>query len=316
MKLFLLDLWADLREKRLWPVAALLAIGLVAVPLVVAKPAAEPQPAGPDPAQQAEQLPEAGVKVLAAKDATGTGSALDLFDPKDPFRPPEAVINEGKPGQSADSQPAGDGDGDGGGGSAQGDSGGSASDDIGFTDTGGGSGGGSAPGGSAPTTPTVKTEHYAYVADLTFRNGERLRRIRGFRRLNFLPSESTPLLLFLGISSDLNNAVFLVDSTLEANGEGRCKPDGEKCSLLYLGPGELHYFTEDDGDTYALQVDQIRRIKVSGRASSSSQRKGRKPRSGQSSPPEGQSSPPKARRSFIPPIFADLVSVATQGEPR
>ena len=32
MKMFFLDLWHDLREKRLWPVAALLLLALVAVP--------------------------------------------------------------------------------------------------------------------------------------------------------------------------------------------------------------------------------------------------------------------------------------------
>ena len=33
------DLWHDLREKRLWPVAALLLLALVAVPVLLAKPA-------------------------------------------------------------------------------------------------------------------------------------------------------------------------------------------------------------------------------------------------------------------------------------
>ncbi len=42
MKIFLLDLWHDLREKRLWPVAVVLAVGLVAVPVVLSKPSAAP----------------------------------------------------------------------------------------------------------------------------------------------------------------------------------------------------------------------------------------------------------------------------------
>jgi hypothetical protein len=37
MNKLLLDLWHDLRAKRLWPVAALLAIALVAVPVVLKK---------------------------------------------------------------------------------------------------------------------------------------------------------------------------------------------------------------------------------------------------------------------------------------
>ena len=39
MKIFLLDLWHDLREKRLAPVAVVLMLGLVAVPVLLAKPA-------------------------------------------------------------------------------------------------------------------------------------------------------------------------------------------------------------------------------------------------------------------------------------
>jgi hypothetical protein len=312
MKLFLLDLWADLREKRLWPVAALLAAGLVAVPLVVARPARDPQPKGPDPAQQAEALPGAGVKVLAANDDAGMGSALDLFDPKDPFRPPQHVIDAEK-NQGGDAKPAG------GGGSGKADSGGSGGDTGGSVDTGGGAA--PAPGGTAPDKPAVKTVQYAYVVDLTFRAGNRTRRIKSFRRLGFLPSESNPLLLFLGVSADLNNAVFLVDSTLEPYGEGSCKPSVDKCSLLYLGAGELHYFNTDGGDTYAVQVDQIRRVKVSGRASSS-RRERRKPsgRAGQSTerrPAEPQPQPqPQPHRSFLPPVLTDLVSVATQDKAR
>jgi hypothetical protein len=310
MNLFLLDLWADLREKRLWPVAALLLAGLVAIPLVVAKPARDPQPKGPDPAQQAELLPDAGIKVLAAEDAVGQGSALDLFDPKDPFRPPQAVIDSGE-GESGDSQPSGGG----GGGATDEGSGGSTADTGGGGDAGGG-GGGSAPGGTAPGTPPVKTVQYAYVVDLTFRANNRTRRIKAFRRLGFLPSQSNPLLLFLGVSADLNNAVFLVDSTLEPYGEGTCKPDGEKCSLLYLGAGELHYFNSDNGNTYALQVDQIRRVKVSGRASSSRSRARKRSSSSGQQSTAGESSRPEAQRTFLPPVLADLVSVASPQKAR
>ena len=45
MKIFLLDLWHDLREKRLAPVAVVLLLGLVAVPVLLAKPAEDPGPA-------------------------------------------------------------------------------------------------------------------------------------------------------------------------------------------------------------------------------------------------------------------------------
>ena len=48
----------------------------------------------------------------------------------------------------------------------------------------------------------------------------------------------------------LGNAVFLVDSTLKAAGEGRCKPSGAECAFAYIGAGSEHVFSEEDGDTY------------------------------------------------------------------
>ena len=45
MKIFLLDLWHDLRQKRLAPVAVVLLLALVAVPVLLAKPAKSPGPA-------------------------------------------------------------------------------------------------------------------------------------------------------------------------------------------------------------------------------------------------------------------------------
>ena len=45
MKIFMLDLWHDLREKRLWPVALVLLAGLLAVPVLLAKDPEEPAPA-------------------------------------------------------------------------------------------------------------------------------------------------------------------------------------------------------------------------------------------------------------------------------
>ena len=44
MHTFLLDLWHDLREKRLWPVAALLLVAIAAVPFVADEAGAEPAP--------------------------------------------------------------------------------------------------------------------------------------------------------------------------------------------------------------------------------------------------------------------------------
>ena len=51
---------------------------------------------------------------------------------------------------------------------------------------------------------------------MTFWAGDRKRRIKAMERLDMLPNANKPLLLFLGVTSDGGDAVFLVDSTLDA----------------------------------------------------------------------------------------------------
>src|SRR4051794_12077849 len=96
MQVFLLDLWQDLREKRLAPVAVVLLLGLVAVPVLLAKPAKNPGPApvvaAPKPADR-EAL-AALTKVKLGADDVGKGSTLGVFDPDNPFKPPKGAIKK------------------------------------------------------------------------------------------------------------------------------------------------------------------------------------------------------------------------------
>lgn len=299
MQLFLSDLWADLREKRLWPVAAALLAALVAVPLVVAKPAEDPPPATA-PVVERSQLPDAGLKVLAAEDSAGRGSDLGVFDPKDPFRPPAKILaKKDEASSSSNSTAAGPSDsGSSAGGS--GDSGKSA----GGGSTQGGSGGGGGGGGANPGKPTPKTERFTYVIDVTYAHNGRTRRVRGMQRLDMLPNQSSPLLIFLGVDPRGNNAVFLVDSKLKGAGEGTCKPSEADCAFLSIGAGSEHEFTADDGNTYGLRIDQIRRVKLKSASAKRSTKRKRKP----AAKAEGSSREP---RRFTPPVLMDLISVAS-----
>ena len=54
------------------------------------------------------------------------------------------------------------------------------------------------------------------------------------QKLDVLPNARTPLLVFMGVTSDGDTAVFLVDTSLKASGEGDCKPSPDVCSFLYL----------------------------------------------------------------------------------
>ena len=286
MKHLALDMWDDLREKRLWPVAAVLLLAVIAVPLFVIKPASEPSPSGAAPQpRQAQSTPAVGV----VDDASRESSRLGLFGKKDPFRPPAATLAPstsagGATGSSAagasppsptsaGSSPAS--------GSAPGPSGGSGS-------TGGGSGPAPAPGGRLRRTT------YTYVVDLDFGREGRTRLRRGVPRLKVLPSARSPVAVFLGVSANAKPAVFLLNAAFEQRGEGTCRPSRARCTFLHLSTDAEkngHRIVDGNGVTYMLRLRAIRRVPV--REASQASRLGPRARAGKKS---------RAGRS---PVFAD-----------
>ena len=290
MKIFMLDLWHDLKEKRLWPVAVVLLAALVAVPVLLAKPSSAPSSAppvvkasGPKP-DVLKQL----AKVKLGEDVPGDGSTLGVFDPGDPFKPPKGAIKKtddgssDKPSSGIEPSPTGPGGGD----------------------TGGDLGGGTtpAPGGTPDTGggTTTTTTAYKYVVDLTFRANGHTRRVKGMEKLEMLPNQNSPLLIFMGVTPKGSDAVFLVDSTLEAAGEGKCRPSESECAFALIGAGSEYMFTDDRGDTYTIRIDEIRKVKVGAGAS------GAKVRGAKARASVGPN------RRFVPPLMADLVVVASE----
>jgi hypothetical protein len=301
LKNLLLELWYDLLEKRLWPVAAVLLLGLVAVPVVLSKPAEQPGAPAASSVDQALPSKEPGglaAMVKLAETEVGSGSSLDVFEPGNPFRPPKAVIRGAEEGMGDGASSAGSSEAATGGGGA-------AGGEPGSTDLGGGGepGGTTAPGDTGGPDRGQTTTEYRYVIDVTFTANGRTRRIKGMERLDILPSQASPLLVFLGVSSDAGDAVFLVDSTLKAAGEGKCKPSADECAFLHLGPGSEHEFTTEEGDSYTLRIDQIRKAKVDDSAGAS-----RKPSAGKTA--KAAVGVPRASRRFVLPLLADLVSVS------
>jgi hypothetical protein len=338
MKNFLLDVWNDLRAKRLWPVAVVLLAGIVAVPFVLAKKAEEPTAAAPAPATEAEAPKADGPAELAQVKleelGQGTGSSLSEYDdPSNPFAPPRKVLE--KISAEADGTGAPAEGGSGGGATVEGGSlGGGAGADEAPADTGsGGSGGGSTGGGDSggdtgsntgdtgdtgdtPAPPVdggekTTTVNYTYVADVTFRANSDRRKIKAMDKLDILPDRANPLLIFLGVTQDAGNAVFLVDSTLAAAGEGTCKPSNSNCAFLYLGPGSEHEFTNDEGDSYTLRVDEIRRVKLDdGKKKAGASKKDKTVAGASLVQPSARQAAAEHRR-FSVPLLADLVSVSS-----
>jgi len=314
MKIFLLDLWQDLQAKRLWPVAAVLLLALVAVPVVLSKSS---ETAPPAPVQAVRKAPDpSDLKALASvkldEASLERGSSLDTFDASDPFRPPRKIAKRSRE-DSAGAASTVQGDEPSTGSTSGGSTGGSpAVPDtcVAFCVDNGGTGGGdtgSTGGGTGGGGTTTQTAQYRYVADVTFAaNGQR-RNIKGLERLDMLPNQASPLLLFLGVTPNGGNAVFLVDSTLKAVGEGKCKPSARQCAFLYLGPGSEHEFTNEDGDSYTLRIDEIRKVRVDGSAAASSRKKAQ-------TTAHAAVGAPQAVRRFASPLISDLVTVSSGGD--
>jgi hypothetical protein len=242
------DVWHDLREKRLWPIAALLLLAIVAIPALLTKSAAQPPASSP-----VATAPAPDERVTVELDgggaaSSGAGSSLEKFAEGDPFTPPGAIAANADSAGDTTATLAG------------------ASADDGSAQSEGGSDGGSPTSSPdapvAPPTTRTETAEYEYVADVTLWIGDRRRKIRGLRKLDMLPSQRAPVLIFMGTAGKGGNAVFLVDSTLKAAGEGRCVPSLANCVYVHLGPGSEHVFTTQDGDSYGLRVEEIRRVKV------------------------------------------------------
>ena len=303
MKIFLLDLWHDLKEKRLWPVAAVLLAALVAVPVLLAKPSSAPPAAAPT-ATAAAPKPDVLKQLARVKlgdDEPGDGSTLGVFDPGDPFTPPKGAIKKADDGSSTDAGPS----------TANSSGSPDGTDTGGGNGNAGGNGNGQTPGGTPGGTPntgggtTTTTTSYKYVVDLTFTANGNTRRIKGMEKLEMLPNQNAPLLIFLGVTPQGSDAVFLVDSTLEAAGEGRCKPSQAECAYALIGAGSRYMFTDQNGNTFTVRIDEIRKVKLDEGAGSA-----------KASRSEAQGAQAHAavgpNRRFMPPMVSDLVVVASE----
>lgn len=250
------DIWADLVDKRLWPVALILVSALVAVPLVLSTSAPD---AGVAPAPQASASAAARVPVPGSGSPVSDVSGTTYVGPvsganKDPFLP------HGASGGSAVGASASESGlttmpglvASGGAGSAgstiSGSTGSTGSGSTGSTGSGstgsGSTGTGSTGSGSAgsPTIPGVPSVRPNVVAALQFGLLGGARTYRRVAELTPLPSPTSPAVVYLG-QTRRGESAFLVSAEVTPRGQGRCTPSRGVCSTLYLKPGQVEYLT-------------------------------------------------------------------------
>jgi hypothetical protein len=322
MTTFFIDLWHDLRERRLWPVAVGLLAAIVAVPAILFKPASD---AAPPTAAAPKPSGVATLPVVNVESGPVQGSKLEAFraSEKNPFKPmkdlaenPTSDGTKGVGGDTPGATAAGPGSSGGASGTDTGSTGGSDGGSSGGSVSGGSpSGGTTSPGGS--TTPTTKW--FRYAADFSFgRTGDKAKKFESVANFTLLPNETTPAVVFLGVDADGKTAMFYIaDPGFAADGEGHCNADGAACRYVTLTADEdsdEETFSAVDGSaSYDLKLLDINREEL---GSGSAPVTPNVPQSGKALADTGAGvySATETTQDVLPAMFADGPGVAVEAK--
>ncbi|GAC1317970.1 MAG: hypothetical protein NVSMB25_06630 [Thermoleophilaceae bacterium] len=255
---FCIDLWQDLREKRLWPVAVGLIAAIVAIPFILFKPVA----AGPQ-----QQLPTVSTRPTVARFPIVTvtsgpsgQSKLDSFEAHNPFHPLSDVTSA--PAAASGPKTA-----------ALGPSASAPKVRVASapsTATSRATAPVTTPAApssrsrlAAPATST-KMVYFRFSPEIRFGTPGSLKTLKRVKLLSLLPTPKQPILAFMGISSDYRSATFfLSDPGFQATGKSSCNATGVACRFIKLtldGKHGSETFVSTDGRTrYDLKLLRIDR---------------------------------------------------------
>jgi hypothetical protein len=84
---------------------------------------------------------------------------------------------------------------------------------------------------------------------------------RNVGRLSLLPSDSSPVISFLGATEGETGAVFMVANGAAPKGKGTCRPSRTNCRFLVLKQGEAEFldFRSRGGNLYEVKLLDIQR---------------------------------------------------------
>ncbi|MDX6662194.1 MAG: hypothetical protein QOG09_296 [Solirubrobacterales bacterium] len=274
---FLVDLFRDIRDRGLLPVAGALIVAIVAVPMLLAG-GSTPAPPPPAPSAAAAISQSApGAAVVVSNHGIRNLGGRKLGSPKDPFKQRMQVIDTsgsqlgvGASGptttiSSALGAAAG---------SSSSTSGGSSGSSSGSS-SGGSSGGSRSHGGSnnsssqpADPLPPAEVIPASYVVDtrVTRASSTEFQNRNDVAFLDPLPTAAKPVFTFAGVTDDAKKALFLLPNSTSVTG-GVCVipvsafPPGLACPLVALEPGEKiqTVYTPEPLKLYTLKLDSIHR---------------------------------------------------------
>jgi hypothetical protein len=120
--------------------------------------------------------------------------------------------------------------------------------------------------GSSPPTHPTKPGLYHAVVDLKIGQPDNLKRRNGVGALTELPHRSNPVVALLGATLDRTKAEFVVSqSVTSVQGGSSCAPRRSQCQLLVMKPGGKAKLRDSaSGKTWVLRVLAIRLVRVHG----------------------------------------------------
>jgi hypothetical protein len=239
----------DLVDRKLWPVAALLALALVAVPILflrsgngdaaIAPPAASAAPTSTTAGAASNAKPPTLESLLGNKETKVKLS--DKGPLNDPFRPPASAAKaESAPTPAATSAPSTTTT--------------TTTIPTPFTPSSSTTIT-QAPAASTTTSPSTVSSVIAapvpqpagsthkLVADVRFGLSDDAPVSTDLARLSPLPTKNWPLVVFLGITGDKGRAAFLVTPAATLDGTPDCRPAPSLCRVLVLRKSELTHLT-------------------------------------------------------------------------
>ena len=231
----------ELLERKLWPIALVLVIALVAVPVLLTKKAPTDivtPPTGPLPYSSGTTLPAISVQTSPGN-SNLTGKGRSPFTPQHVATTSTVVatipaVTTTTPTTSTGTTSVGSGS------SSSGTSGGSATgtstSSAGTTTPAPTSTTPAPPPKPAPTGLTATESYHVSLAITTASGG--VTTIDPLERLSILPSKQQPMLVELGVLQGGHSVLFVVEPGTVVSGAGTCTPGPIDCEVVSLKPGQ------------------------------------------------------------------------------
>jgi hypothetical protein len=243
------DVVYDLRSRGLLPVVILLVVAMVAVPVLISRGGSdEPAPSFQPTAGDANAAAETQSAVVSyTPGVRDYRKRLDDLSPKNPFRQQFAKSAAAASQLNSTVTPTSTSTGTSGSASTTGSATITSPGDTGST--------GSTGGTQKKKKKKSSKKTYTYSVDVyAGEAGTALTPFANVQPLTPLPNQTSPVVAFYGLSTDYQQALFLVSNKVDnVTGSGICLPAPDDCALLALAGGQsqdLHY--TKDGKTYRV----------------------------------------------------------------